>query len=422
MSRGRRLRQQEFMRGVMRAMAGHREPPVSDSNERTDSMTERTASRRTERVHTLVIGAGQAGLSAAYYLREAGIDFTVVDAATRLGASWRSRWDSLKLFTSARWDDLPGMRFPVSTRQRKKYLPSKDEMADFLEHYATTFSLPVELGVRVERLSREGDRYVIRAGTRQIEAPNVIVATGPFQKPRIPNFAQSLDPAILQLHSAAYRNPEQLHRGDTLVVGAAASGCQIAMEIAKQHRVYLAGRSVGKEPSGPIINFIMDPLVPWLFSQPRDTFIGKKFFQVARHSGHPLVGLDYADVTRAGVERVSRVSGVRDGKPELEDGRTLDVANVVWCTGYDVDFSWIDLPIFETDGYPRQYRGAVAEAPGLYFLGLVFLFALRSHVIFGAQMDAKYVVEHLIQRNRAPAAMDVGSIAGSQVSASTANP
>jgi putative flavoprotein involved in K+ transport len=364
-------------------------------------MTELQPSLRTERVDTVVIGAGQAGLATGYYLLQAGIDFVIIDAATCLGSSWRNRWDSLRLFTQAHWDDLPGMPFPAPAKQRKTYLPTKDEMADFLEQYAREFSLPVRLGVTVERLSREGDRYVITAGAQRIEARNVVVATGPFQKPRIPSFARRLDRAVLQLHSSAYKNPDQLQKGDTLVVGAATSGCQIAMELAKEHRVYLSGRSVGSEPSGPIASLIFDPLVPWLFSQPRNTFIGKRFFQVARYSGHPLLGFDYKDVKRAGVERLPRVTGVRDGKPALADGRTLDVANVVWSTGYDIDFSWIDLPIFEQDGYPRHYRGVVDEAPGLYFIGLIFLYALRSHVIFGAGKDAKYVANELIRRSAA---------------------
>jgi putative flavoprotein involved in K+ transport len=391
--------QQQLMRGITRAMANHFEPARSGSNARTGSMTELPPSLGTERFDTVVIGAGQAGLATGYYLRQAGIDFVILDAAARLGASWRNRWDSLRLFTQAHWDDLPGMPFPAPANQRKRHLPTKDEMADFLEQYATRFSLPVRLGMGVERLSREGDRYVISAGARRIEARNVVVATGPFQRPRIPSFAPSLDSGILQLHSSAYRNAAQLQKGDTLVVGAATSGCQIAMELASEHRVFLSGRDVGIEPSGPIISLIFDPLVPWLFSQPRHTFIGKKFFQVARNSGHPLLGFDYKDVKRAGVERLPRVAGVRDGKPELMNGQTLDVTNVVWCTGYAIDFSWIDLPIFEQDGYPRHYRGVVDEAPGLYFIGLIFLYALRSHVIFGAGKDARHLVDQLIGRS-----------------------
>jgi putative flavoprotein involved in K+ transport len=391
--------QEQLMRGIMRAMAAQGERPDSDSEGRSNSMTEQPLG--TERVNTVVIGAGQAGLATGYYLSEAGIDFQIVDAAPRLGGSWRSRWDSLRLFTQAHWNDLPGMPFPVEPARRKTYLPTKEEMADFLEQYAARFSLPVRLGVKVERLHREGDHYVITTPFRRIEARNVVVATGPFQKPRIPSFAGALSPSISQLHSSGYRNAAELAPGDALVVGAAASGCQIAIELAEGRRVHLAGRNVGIEPSGPIASLIFDPLVPWLFSQPRTTLIGKQFFKVARHSGHPLVGLDYGDVKRAGVERVPRVSGVREGKPELEDGRTLDVANVVWCTGHDVDFSWIDVPIFDPDGYPRHYRGVVDEAPGLYFIGLIFLYALRSHVIFGAGKDAKYLVEELVRRNDA---------------------
>jgi putative flavoprotein involved in K+ transport len=350
-----------------------------------------------QRFNTVVIGAGQAGLAAGYYLARAGADFLILDAANRVGDSWRNRWDSLRLFTQARWNDLPGMPFPLHPGQRRSHLPGKDEMAEFLERYAAEFSLPVRLGVKVDRLYRDGRGFVIDAEDA-IEADNVVVATGPFQKPRLPGFAGQLHPDVFQLHSSAYRNPGQVPRGDALVVGAAASGCQIAMELASERRVYLAGRSVGREPSGLVARWLFDPLVPWLFSQPRTTFIGKRMYRVARGSGHPLVGLDYGSVERAGVERVPRVSGARGGRPVLDDGRALEVRSVIWSTGYDIDFSWIDLPIFEKDGYPRHHRGVVEEVPGLYFIGLIFLFALRSHVIFGAGKDAKYVTDALLRR------------------------
>ena len=354
--------------------------------------------RARQHFDTVVIGAGQAGLATGYYLSRAGVDCVILDAARCLGDSWRNRWDSLRLFTQAHWDDLPGMPFPVDPKLRRTHFPTKDEMADFLERYATEFSLPVRLGVKVDRLRRDAGRYVLITAGQELEADHVVVATGPFQKPRVPDHARQLDPRIVQLHSSAFRNPGQVPRGDTLVVGAAASGCQIAMELARERRVYLAGRSVGREPSGLAARLVFDPLVPWLFSRPKTTFIGKRLFQVARHSGHPLVGLDYRDVERAGVERVPRVNGARDGKPLLDDGRTLDVSNVIWCTGYDVDFSWIDLPIFDPDGYPRHQRGVVEEEPGLYFMGLIFLVALRSHVIFGAGRDAKLVTDALLAR------------------------
>ena len=352
----------------------------------------------TERFHTVVIGAGQSGLATGYHLSQGGLkDFVLLDSCTRVGDSWRNRWDSLRLFTWAYFNDLPGMPFP--SEDRKNHLPSKDEAADYLEQYASRFSLPVRLGVQVERLSREGDRYVVTAGPRRFEATNVVVATGPFQRPRIPEFAGELAPSITQLHSSAYRNPGQLADGDTLVVGAATSGSEIAMELAKTRKVYLAGRSVDAVPPGKAK--ILRKIIPWVYSRPRNSFIGKKLFVKARTGGHPLINFSYKDVLRAGVERVPRLAGVQDGKPLLEDGRTLDVANVVWSTGYKVDFSWVDLPVFEEDGYPRHERGVVQDAPGLYFVGLIFLHSLSSQLFMGVARDTQYVSESLLQRSQA---------------------
>jgi putative flavoprotein involved in K+ transport len=355
------------------------------------------------RIHTVVIGAGQAGLATGHFLAQRGVDFAIVDGAARVGDSWRKRWDSLRLFTPAQFDSLPGMPIPAP---RKGYLPSKDEVADYLEAYVAHFSLPVRLGTRVERLTREGERYVVTTGKGRLEADNVVVATGPFQVPYTPPCAAELDRSIVQLHSSAYKNPGQLPAGDALVVGAGTSGCEIAMELARTgtRKVYLAGRGVGSIAG--VKAFIARPLIPWVFSRQRDHFLGKKLFGKARSSGGPLVGFGYKDVARAGVERVGRVTGVRDGKPELEGGATpgatpatIDVASVVWSTGFRVDFSWIDLPIFGEDGYPRHQRGVVEGESGLYFVGLIFLHSLSSQLIMGVQRDSQHVAEQLMARS-----------------------
>lgn len=367
-----------------------------------------------ERFHTVVIGAGQAGLATGYYLAERGVDdFVILEGNQRVGDSWRNRWDSLRLFTMASWSDMPGMPFPSNT---KAYYPTKDEAADYLEQYATKFKLPVRLGVRVERVARDGDRYIVCAGDRRIEAKNVVVAGGPFQRPRIPDFASDLDPSIMQLHSSAYRNSKQLKDGDTLIVGAAVSGCEISMELKGYHRdmlhkirrrseasessggrVILAGRSVATEPPRVVLRL----LAPFVMNRPRNSFIGKKLFHIARTQGHPLVDFNYKDLKKVGVERAGRVVGVDGGKPRLDDDRVVDVANVIWATGYKIDFSWIDLPIFESDGYPRHVRGVVEGESGLYFVGLIFLHTLSSHLWRGVQRDTKYVAEELVRRSKA---------------------
>lgn len=344
-----------------------------------------------KRFHTIVVGGGQAGLAAGYRLAEKKIDFAILDAGPRVGHTWRSRWDSLRLFTPGRLDNLPGMPFPGP----RSYFPTKDETADYLAAYAAKFALPVESGVAVERLGREGDRFVLTAGDRRFEADNVIVATGPFQKPRTPSFAGQLSPAIRQLHSFDYRNPSQLAEGDTLVVGAATSGCEIAMDVARAgRRVHMAGKNV---PSIPPL--ARRTILPWVATRTKTHFLGKKIHAKAKSgAGHPLIGFSYKKVLKTGVTRVPRVAGIEGGKPRLEDGRILEVKNVIWCTGFTIDFSWIDLPIFEADGYPRHERGVVAEQPGLFFVGLMFLHSLSSQLLLGVDRDTRHVAEAVVGR------------------------
>jgi len=197
-----------------------------------------------QRIETVIIGGGQAGLAVAYHLKSRGRPFVVLDANGRVGDSWRSRWDSLRVFTPARYDGLPGWAFPA----RGWSYPTKDEVADYLEAYAARFDLEVRTGVRVDRLTRDHDRYVVVSNQCRYAADNVVVACGAYQAPRLPSFAAQLDPGILQLHSSAYRNPTQLHHGPVLVVGAGNSGAEIAVEAARDHATWLSGRDVGQEP------------------------------------------------------------------------------------------------------------------------------------------------------------------------------
>jgi putative flavoprotein involved in K+ transport len=348
-----------------------------------------------ERFDTVVIGAGQAGLATSYRLAENKVDHVVLDAGSRIGHSWRDRWDSLRLFTAGRLNNLPGMPFPGP----RSHFPSKDEVAEYLEAYARKFSLPVRLGIAVDRLERAGERLAITAGDRRFEADNVVVATGPFQRPRTPAWARDLAPAIRQLHSSEYRNPSQLTDGDTLVVGAATSGCEIAMDVARAgRRVHMAGNDV---PSIPPI--ARRTILPWVATRTKTHFLGKKIHAKAKSgAGHPLIGFSYKKVLRTGVARVPRVAGVEGGKPRLEDGRVLEVGNVILCTGFRIDFSWIDLPIFEPDGYPRHELGVVPEQPGLFFVGLMFLHSLSSQLVLGVDRDTRHVAEALVRRAGSP--------------------
>jgi putative flavoprotein involved in K+ transport len=353
-----------------------------------------------EYFETVVIGGGQAGLTAGYYLAQRGLPFVILDANERIGDAWRNRWDSLRLFTPANLSSLPGMRLPAP---RRSY-PTKDEMADYLGAYAARFELPVRTGVSVDGLARSRDRYVVSAGESVFEADNVIVATGAHQIPRIPEFAWKLDPSIPQLHSSEYRDPSQLRDGDVLVVGAGNSGAEIAYELAEKHRCLLAGPSTGQIPvrhgtTRAYLGFRVFRFFGHRVARV-DTPIGRKVGPKLIAKGAPLIRRRKQDLEAAGIERVERVTGVRDGLPELADGRVLEVANVIWCTGFRTDFRWIDVPAFDQDGQPRHYRGVVDSEPGLYFLGLVFQYSLSSDVLPNAGRDARYIAEHIASRER----------------------
>ena len=347
-----------------------------------------------ERVSTVVIGGGQAGLAVGYHLKQRGRPFQILDGGPRVGDSWRSRWDSLELFTPARYNSLPGMRFPGSG----SHYPNKDEVASYLEAYAERFALPVKPNVRVERVTSDGKRYTVTANSTTYEADNVVVATGAFQKPRIPDFADQLAPSVMRLHSNAYKNPGQLKEGDVLVIGAGNSGAQIALDLAKSRKVYLSGRETGALPRKIIGVDIYRFIWPTILSKTVETKMGQKFQAKAAKGGDPLVGFKLTDVEAAGVERVGRTIGVRDGMPVVECDRVLKVSNVIFATGFLPDFSFISRPIFGDDGYPRHYRGVAKEEAGLYFVGLRFLWRIKSHLTGGVGDDAGYIADAIAKK------------------------
>ncbi len=361
-----------------------------------------------ERFDTVIVGAGQAGLSAGYHLREAGRSFVIVDANDRIGGSWRTRYDSLQLFTPSWAVKLPGWRFP----KRSAPYPSREQMADYLEAYAGRFDLPVRTGVHVERISREGDRYVVSLGDARLEADHVIVASGADRDPRIPAFSRELDPAIVQMHSSGYRNPSQLREGGVLVVGAGNSGADISLDVVGAHPTWLSGPDRGHVPVS-IDTWVAQHMVfriirfVGLHVQTLKTPIGRKAKIKQASRGDMLIRVKPKQILAAGIERVPRTTGVLDGRPMLEDGRVLDVANVIWCTGFGHDLSWIDLPIFGEDGELVHERGVVETEPGLYFVGLFFQYSSASDVIPGVPRDARYVVERLLERDRSEAASDI---------------
>jgi putative flavoprotein involved in K+ transport len=361
-------------------------------------------SQTTERVNTVVIGGGQTGLSVGYHLARRQVPFVILDANERIGDSWRRRWDSLRLFTPARFAGLDGMPFPAPPDS----FPTKDEMADYLERYARRFALPVRSGVRVDRLSRLGDRFLVVAGDRRFEADHVVVAMARYQRPRIPAFAEALDPSIVQIHSFDYRGPAQLRQGDVLIAGAGNSGAEIGLELARTgRRTWVAGPDTGHVPfriagfAGRVllVRLVLRVLFHRVLSVANP--IGRRMRPKMLHGGGPLIRVKPQDLVAEGVTRTPRVVGVERGRPRLEDGRVLDVANVIWCTGFHPNFSWIDLPVFEPDGEPRHEGGLVAGEPGLYFVGLHFLYALSSGMIHGVGRDAARIATAIARRTAA---------------------
>jgi putative flavoprotein involved in K+ transport len=359
--------------------------------------------RQPERHEVVVIGAGQCGLAAAHDLAKRGIDFVILEASERVGDNWRTRYDSLKLYSPAKYDARPGLQMSLP---RNAY-PSGHQMADYLESYAAHFGLPVLTGVRVESLrAKDGPSgaFVIVAGERTFEADQVVIAAGFFRAPHTPAFASDLDPAIVQLHSNDYRTPSQLNEGPVLVVGLGHSASDLAMEVATAgHRTIVSGKSHGQLPwsidsragrlAWPALKFVAMNLLTLR------TPIGRKMAAQIRKGGPPLLRYRRSDLLAAGVELTdARTTGVQDGKPVLADGRVLDVANVLWCTGFRPDFGWIELPIFDEEGWPKQARGVVTSVPGLYFLGLIFQSGFASMLVIGAARDAAYVVDRIASR------------------------
>lgn len=344
-----------------------------------------------ERFDVIVIGGGQAGLSVGYHLKKRGVRFAILDGSARIGDAWRKRWDSLKLFSPAWLDSLDGMPFPLPRNE----FPTKDQMADYLEAYAKRFELPVRLETQVARLSRKDGAFVIETSRGTLLAKNVVIAMASFQKKKLPPFASELRADIKQLHSSEYKNPAQLQEGAVLIAGCGNSGAEIAHEVSRTHKTIMTAK---KNDEVPFDNTSF--LGRWIFIGLLMRFVFHRVLTIKTPMGRkarpqmitkatPLIRTRARDLLRDGVERTgTRVAGVKDGLPVTEDGRVLDVKNIVWCTGFDSGQSWIDLPIFDADGQPRHEAGVVTEAPGLYFVGLPFLYSMSSAMVHGVGRDA----------------------------------
>ena len=346
----------------------------------------------------VVVGAGQAGLAIAWQVSRRGLRLLVLEAAAELGQSWRSRWDSLTLFTPAQYDALPGMPFPAPADT----YPTKDPVADYLQAYADAFQLPVRLNARVTSLSRSGNGFEVRTADQTFSARRVVVATGPFQVPFIPAAASGLDSAVTQIHSTDYRNPGALPDGPVLVVGGGNSGLQIAEELSASRRVDV---SVGANPPMLPQRLLGRDLFWWLtrlglMRVPAESRLGRR----VQARGEFVIGTSRRSLKRAGVTFRPRLVGAEGRTVRFADGSTLDVGVVLWATGYRSDYSWISIPGVVRDGRVAHRRG-VTDVPGLYFLGLSWQHTRGSALLGFLDDDASHIVDR-IAADRAATASD----------------
>ncbi|GAA1656828.1 NAD(P)/FAD-dependent oxidoreductase [Fodinicola feengrottensis] len=339
----------------------------------------------------LIVGAGQAGLAAGYHLRESGLRTVIVDGADRVGASWRSRWDSLRLFTPARYAGLPGMRFPGPPEA----YPGKDEVAEYLAEYAARFALPVRLGTAVTDLRRDGaGGYVAITANGVLQAGQVVVATGPFGAPYVPPAAEDLSPDVPQMHSWAYRSADHVAGPEigagVLVVGGGNSGFQIAADLAAAGR--RVSVSIGRRNACVPQRLLGRDIFWWqattgLLRVSADSWLGRRM----READGTVIGLSARELRRRGIVLRARVSAAVGRVVRFADGGTLEPDAVVWATGFRQDYRWLHVPgVLDEDGRVHHRRG-ITPAPGLYVLGLPWLHTTGSALLGFVGADAAYL-------------------------------
>jgi putative flavoprotein involved in K+ transport len=344
----------------------------------------------THRHEVAVVGAGQAGLAMGYFLRQQARDFVILERADHLAPQWRGRWDSLKLFTSRRYDSLPGLPFPGDPDG----YPGRDEVVAYLDSYAQTFGLPIRLGSDIRSLRREGDVFALQTGSGDVLADQVVVATGPFQEPRVPAFAEALSDDVVQFHSTRYRSPSDLPAGRTLVVGGGNTGYQIAEELTRSREVHLA---VGGR-QGPLPQRLLGRDLFWwltktgLIDKTVDTKVGRRL-----KDRDALVGSNPRKAKRQGITLRPRVTGTSGRGVNFSDGSTIEVDGVVWATGFTSDYSWIDPPVTD-DGGGVIHRRGVTDLPGLYMLGMQWQYTRGSALLGWVQDDAQFIAQRIAER------------------------
>jgi putative flavoprotein involved in K+ transport len=339
----------------------------------------------------VIVGGGQAGLAVGHFLARQGRDFTILEAADAPAAAWRERWDSLKLFTPVRNDSLPGLAFPGDPDT----YPGRDDVVAYLTGYAERFDLPVELGSRVRSVRAVEDGYAVELDGRSYLAEQVVVATGPFQVPRVPPMATALDPDVVALHSTAYRRPDGLPAGPVLVVGGGNTGFQIAEELSRTHEVHL---SIGSRQTPLPQRIAGRDLFRYLeaIGFMRVT-IGSRLGQRLEHRETLIGSSPRAARRRHGIRLQARAAEAHGREVTFSDGTRLEPAAVIWATGFVLDHSFVELPVFDGAGRLVHQRG-VTDSPGLYFLGLPWQHTRGSALLGWVEDDARFIAERIAAR------------------------
>jgi putative flavoprotein involved in K+ transport len=371
----------------------------------------RSPSQSTDDVEVAVIGGGQAGLAMGHFLRRQGRRFVILERGGQMAPAWRERWDSLTLFTPRRYSGLPGLPFPGDPEGYS----SRDEVIAYLERYAETFDLPIELNNEVKKLERTDDgRFRLEVDGRTISADQVVVATGPFQTPYLPKLAARLADDVFQTHAVGYRRPDELPEETVLVVGGGNTGFQIAKELSATHNVVL---SVGSRQT-PFPQRLLGRDLFWWLTKTRildknvESRLGRKL-----STRETLIGSSPRELkNRYGVELKPRVVDAESHVVRFQDGSKLEVEVVLWATGYRPDYSWIKLPIFDADGRLSHHRRGVTDLPGLYFLGLTWQYTRGSALIGWVRKDAEFIAERIAAHQARPSVRTpVGAGASAQV-------
>lgn len=353
----------------------------------TVDITDETVSSSYDRLEVAVIGAGQSGLAIGYFLAKQERQFTILEESDAIGAAWRARWDSLVLFTPRRYDSLLGLPFPGDPDE----YPSRDEVIDYLEDYASTSELPVQLSSAVRSVRSTDNGFVLDLGARTLQADQVVIATGPFQVPMVPLFAADLASDVVQMHSTGYRRPSDVPEGTVVVVGGGNTGFQIAKELSAIHSVHLA---IGSRQT-PLPQRVLGRDLFWWLTK---TGLIKKTVEsrigLRARDRDTLIGSSTRDVKRHGVEIKPRAVSASERGVTFEDGSERDVDAVIWATGYHSDHSWIDVPVFDHDGRPLHRRG-VTDHPGLFFLGLTWQHTRGSALLGWVKDDAEFISERI---------------------------